>query len=99
MAKDQIIDTDGQVLSKVTYEYGTVEYRNDKGQIHRIGGPAVICTDGTQEYYREGKIHRTDGPALIVPDGTVEYWMAGIEYTKEDYPKAVSEYKLKQLVG
>jgi hypothetical protein len=48
--KDQVIDTDGQPLTKTTYEKGYTIYLNAKNQRHRIGGPAVIFPDGTQEY-------------------------------------------------
>jgi hypothetical protein len=97
--EEQVIDTDGKPLTKVTYYYGTVEYRNDKGQRHRIGGPALICSDGTQEYYMEGKIHRTDGPAQIFPNGKQYYYVEGDSYTKDEYPQAVLAYKMKQMLG
>jgi hypothetical protein len=73
---ETIIDTDGQVLIKTINKYGTTVYRNNKCQLHRLGGPAIIRSNGTQFYYVDG-----------------------IEYTKEQYPQAVVEYKLKQLVG
>jgi hypothetical protein len=44
-------------------------------------------------------MHRIDGPAYIDPDGYREYWVDDIQYTEEQYPKAIIEYKLKQLVG
>lgn len=94
-----IIDTDGQVLTKVTVGDIFIEYHNSGGERHRIGGPARIWSDGSQSYWVNGKLHRIDGPALIDLDGTLAYFMDGIEYTEEQYPKAVFEYKLKQLVG
>jgi hypothetical protein len=97
--EEQVIDTDGQTLTKTTYTYGTVEYINTKGEIHRIGGPALIWSDGTQEYYLEDKMHRTNGPAIVYTDGSSEYWVGGVKYTEDEYPKAVFNYKLKQLVG
>jgi hypothetical protein len=96
---ETVIDTDGQILFKFTNILGTVEYLNAKGELHRIGGPAITWWYGTQEYWVDGKRYRTDGPAVIWSDGTQLYWVAGIEYTEEQYPKAVLEYKLKQLVG
>jgi hypothetical protein len=97
--KEQVIDTDGQVLSKFTWNNGDIYYTNTKVQRHRIGGPARIWSSGTQEYCVNGKTHRIDGPARIYPDGTREYWVDDIKYTEEQYHKAVLEYKLKQLVG
>jgi hypothetical protein len=119
--KEQIIDTDGQILTKITYSKYTV-YFNVKGLKHRLDGPAYIGSDGTQDYWINDKLHRIggpavshtegfqlylvddklhhiEGPAVVGSDGHREYWINGIEYTKEDYPKAVLEYKLKQLVG
>jgi hypothetical protein len=40
--KERVIDTDGQVLIKFNYEYGKAEYRNNKDQLHRSTGPALI---------------------------------------------------------
>jgi hypothetical protein len=74
--EEQVIDIDGQVLTKITDIHNEIVYRNTKGDWHRIGGPAVIRQNGYQFYY--------------VDD---------IQYTKEQYPKAVLEYNLKQLVG
>jgi hypothetical protein len=68
-------------------------------QRHNSEGPATIYPDGSQFYCVNGKIHRLDGPAYIWSDGTKQYYVNNIEYTKEEYPQAVLEYKLKQLVG
>ena len=46
-------------------------YRNEKGQLHRIDGPAIINGD-RQEWWVEGKLHRVDGPAYI--DGNWQAW-------------------------
>jgi hypothetical protein len=97
--KEQVIDTDGKPLTKITYMHGTVEYYNNKGQFHRIGGPCYIHKNGYHTYWVNGKRHRTDGPAIIYTDGSSEYWVDDVEYTKEEYPQAVLAYKLKQLVG
>jgi len=40
-------------------------WTNSEGQRHRKGGPAIIESDGSQEWYVEGERHREDGPALI----------------------------------
>jgi hypothetical protein len=120
--EEQVIDIDGQVLTKATNSYGRIEYLNSKGELHRTGGPARIWSDGYQEYWVNGKQHRTDGssyidpngyrgywvndkrhrldgPAEIYPDGIKVYYVDDIYYTKDEYPKAVLTYKLKQLVG
>jgi hypothetical protein len=97
--EEQVIDTDGQILTKTTYDNGYIYYLNTKYQNHRTEGPARIWPDGTQEYWVNGKLHRIDGPAVIGPDGYQSYYVYDIKYTQEEYPKAVLEYKLKQLVG
>jgi hypothetical protein len=45
--EEQVIDTDGQVLIKTTCGSGRIEYLNIKSQTHRIGGPAVIWSNGS----------------------------------------------------
>jgi hypothetical protein len=97
--KERVIDTDGQPLTKITYENGDILYFNTKNQLHRIGGPARIWLDDYQSYWVNDKLHRIGGPAAIKPDGTQWYYVDGIEYTQEQYPQAVLQYKLKQLVG
>jgi hypothetical protein len=53
------------------------EYRNDKGQLHRLDGPAFIWSDGSQWWWVDGKCHRTDGPAIVMADGDQEWWVDG----------------------
>ena len=50
------------------------EYRNEKGRLHRIDGPAVESPSGTKEWYIEDKLHRVDGPAIEDSDGS-KYWL------------------------
>jgi hypothetical protein len=50
---------------------------NEMAVPHRIGGPAIILRDGTEEWYENGVKHRVSGPAVTYPDGRVEYWMNG----------------------
>jgi hypothetical protein len=99
LKKDQVIDTNGQILTKITYENSCIYYLNAKGELHRTGGPAKIWSDGTQAYYMDNKLHRIDGLAYIGSNGYQAYCVDGIEYIEEQYHKAVLEYKLKQLVG
>lgn len=41
---------------------------------HRVGGPAIIYSDGFECWYKHGKIHRIGGPAITYPDGSVEWY-------------------------
>jgi len=52
----------------------STHYRN---MIHRVGGPAIIRSDGTQEWYCMGNRHRSNGPAILRPDGSEEWWYMG----------------------
>lgn len=52
-------------------------WRNDKGELHRLGGPAIIWPDGCEYWFKRGDSHRLDGPAIIRLDGSQEYWVDG----------------------
>jgi hypothetical protein len=54
-----------------------IEHRNEKGELHRTDGPAVVCEDGYQVWYLNGKRHRVDGPAVEDTDGSREWWVDG----------------------
>jgi hypothetical protein len=43
---------------------GTVEHRNEAGQLHRLDGPAIEGANGSREWYQNGLRHRLDGPAF-----------------------------------
>lgn len=45
------------------------------GMVHRINGPAIEWSDGSEEWYQNGKRHRLDGPAMIHTDGSTEWWV------------------------
>ena len=52
---------------------GTKRWYNDKDQIHRLDGPAILYPNGTEFWYKNNKLHRTDGPAVTYKDGE-ELW-------------------------
>ena len=58
-------------------ERGTKRYRNEKGELHRLDGPAVELPDGTHFWFRNGKLHRDDGPAILWWHGGQEWWLDG----------------------
>ena len=61
-------------MSKISVDYyGTLIWKNAKGDPHRVDGPAVIWPNGTKSWYINGKRHRTDGPASVCPNGD-QYW-------------------------
>ena len=56
---------------------GSKRHYNSLGKLHRIGGPAVISSEGNQLYYQHGKLHREDGPATILFDGSSRWYING----------------------
>ena len=49
------------------------EYRVN-GVLHRLDGPAVIWSNGMQEWWQNGMRHRTDGPAIIFASGEEQWY-------------------------
>lgn len=35
------------------------------GEVHRVGGPAVVNADGFEQWVQDGRRHRVDGPAFV----------------------------------
>ena len=64
---------------------GTKIWKLPGGTTHREDGPAVIYTDGAEEWYQKGYNHRLDGPACTWPDGT-EYWYKNDQWHREGGP-------------
>ena len=54
-----------------------VVWKSAEGRYHRDFGPAITCSDGTQQWFKDGRLHREDGPALVWPDGTKEWFCNG----------------------
>jgi hypothetical protein len=71
-------------------KYGNKIWKNEQGQLHRLDGPAVIRTDGTQEWYVNGKIHRIDGPAIIRKNGS-QYWYINDKCHRIDGPAYIGK--------
>jgi hypothetical protein len=64
------------VRNEVTGTVLREEWRNSKGELHRVGGPAKIersrakaGSESIEErWYEYGRCHRDDGPAVIYRD-------------------------------
>ena len=56
---------------------GAVYYYNALGRIHRVHGPAVIYSDGSEFWYQDGRLHRLDAPAIVRPDGYRSWYQNG----------------------
>lgn len=59
---------------------------------HRLGGPARIWTDGSEEWYIRGKCHRIDGPATTNTDNGIITWRINGNYVR-------SYDELQELTG
>ena len=61
-------------------------WKNENGQIHRLGGkPAIECADGSKEYWENGRRHRLGGkPAIEYADGYKAYYENDIQLTKAE---------------
>ena len=46
-----------------------------KGQRHRLDGPAYIDPNGYCQWWKNGKLHRLSGPAIEWPEGQKEWWV------------------------
>ena len=57
------------------------------GLRHREDGPAVIYSNGTQEWYFNGKLHREDGPAVI--SKSYDAWYINGKKHRENGPAVI----------
>jgi len=58
-------------------EEGNICYYNEKGEFHRLDGPAIELATGTKAWYVNGKQHRLDGPAVEYVSGCKEWVVDG----------------------
>ncbi len=61
---------------------------DEQGKWHRDDGPALIWTNGTQEWYQHGEKHRDDGPAVISTNGA-QFWYRHGERHRDDGPARI----------
>ncbi len=74
----------------------------EDGQLHKIGGPAVIeyFVDGSimlEEWYFKGKYHNSNGPAYIKhfrnnPCTEIQYWLWGEHIWEQEIIDFLEEY-------
>ena len=78
-------------LTLTVDEAGTRRYRNSAGELHRIHGPAVTYTDGSEKWFLGGRRHRTNGPAVVYPHGFNSWYLYGELMSKAELKKKVAE--------
>ena len=79
-------------------QYGTERWFNEKGQIHRDGGPAETWTDGSKLWYKHSELHREDGPAIEWGDGTNSWYLNNIIYSAAEYLIVMRNKKINELL-
>jgi hypothetical protein len=75
----------------VTVFEDKTEWRNEAGELHRLGGPAVEYSTGTKVWYVNDKKHRIDGPAIEWSDVEKEWYIEGKQYTEAQFNKKVKQ--------
>lgn len=73
-----------------------------QGQFHRIGAPAITCSDGSEFWYQNGVIHRIDGPAYIGSDGRQDWYINGYRHRLDGpaivYPDGRGEWCVDGII-
>jgi len=82
----------------------TIRWYNDKGLLHRLGGPAIEYADGDKSWYVDGIRHRLDGPAIEWANGYKAWYVDGKKMTEEEFneytkPKPSCEGKVVEVDG
>jgi hypothetical protein len=76
-----------------------IEYRDEKGNLHREDGPAIERNDGSKYWYLNGKKHREDGPAVEYSNNiATSYYLNEKCYSKLDWEQEVIKLKLKRIL-
>ena len=53
------------------------EWRNKRGQLHRLDGPAFEGANGDKSWCQNNKLHRLDGPAIEGANGSKHWYQNG----------------------
>ena len=61
--------------------YGNKYWENDKGESHRIDGPAIELYDGYKSWWINGGRHRLNGPAIEWSNGKKAWYINENEIT------------------
>jgi len=60
------------------HKNGSKVYKNSKGKLHRLDGPAIeLITEG-KAWYKEGLCHREKGPAIEYANGDKSWYKEGL---------------------
>jgi len=64
---------------------GTIEWRNEAGDLHRENGPAIEWADGEKWWCKHGKLHRENGPAREYANGTNYWYLNDIRVSEQEH--------------
>lgn len=64
---------------------GTEQWFDERGELHRHNGPALIYANGEQQWYKHGLMHRDGAPAIVAPFGYERWYVNGKKH-REDGP-------------
>jgi len=78
--EEEILPQPSSLSVGIVLPDGSVEHRNEAGQLHRLDGPAIEAADGTKEWFQNGLRHRLDGPAFEGANGTKGWYQNGIPH-------------------
>jgi len=87
-------------------DMGNVYYYNEKGQLHRLDGPAIEYWNGGKEWYENGEQRRLDGLAVEYAKGDKIWFVEGklhrldgpaVEYARGDKEWWVNGRKVGRL--
>ena len=84
-------------------EHGAYWY-NEKGQLHRVDGPAIEWVNGDKEWHLNEKRHREDGPAVEWKDGSKYWYLNGLKCSEQEFNekmkniKSTSEKAIRTLI-
>jgi hypothetical protein len=68
--------------------FGTKKWINKQGELHRLNGPAIEYSSGSEEWYENGLRHRIDGPAIHLSNG-YGAWFIENKRHREDGPAVI----------
>jgi hypothetical protein len=85
-------------MNPVINEFGTKRWFNDKGELHRIDGPAIIFDNGDKAWFFHGKLHRTDGPTIENNNGNNFWYLNDIQIHCKDNDEFLRIVKMKALL-
>lgn len=69
-----------------------VTFSDAAGRLHRVDGPAVVDSYGTESWYWRGVWHRPDGPAYIEDDGNETWFVRGVQVDADQWRQFRDNY-------